>query len=58
MPGGIKARIALDPESIWAIARSMLTFGWKNIFSTVMPSSDWLSMLRMSLTLALYAYSL
>src|ERR1700730_12506421 len=58
IPGGINARIALDPESIWAIARSTLTLGWKNIFSTEMPSSDWLSMLRMSLTLELYAYSL
>ena len=50
MPAGIKARMEFEPETTWAIARSMFTLGWKKIFSTAMPDSVWLSILRTSLT--------
>jgi hypothetical protein len=50
MPAGISARIALEAETIWLIARSILTLGWKKRFSTAMPDRVWLSMLRISPT--------
>jgi hypothetical protein len=58
MPAGISARIALEAETIWLIARSILTLGWKKIYSTAIPDSVWLSILRISLTLELIEYSL
>jgi hypothetical protein len=58
MPTGISERIAFEAETIWLIARSTLTFGWKKTFSTATPDSVWLSILRTSLTLELMEYSI
>jgi hypothetical protein len=58
MPTGISERIAFEAETIWLIARSTLTFGWKKTFSTATPDSVWLSILRISLTLELMEYSI
>jgi hypothetical protein len=49
----LNARMALVGETIWAMARSRLTSGWKKIFCTVMPFSICASMSLMPLTLEL-----
>ena len=58
MPAGMRARMELLAETIWAMARSTFTFGWKKILMTEMPSRVWASIVRMSLTLELMEYSL
>ena len=51
MPGGSTARMELVEATICAMARSMLTSGWKYTFSTATPCRVVLSMFLMPLTL-------
>ena len=50
MPGGICLRTTWALAVTWAIASSILTFGWKKIFTMLRPFSDCDSTCSMSLT--------
>jgi hypothetical protein len=51
MPGGSCFSTVCEIAVTWAVAVRISTPGWKKIFTTPTPGSDWLSMCSMSLTL-------
>ena len=50
VPGGIERMAACEIAVTCAVAASIFAPGWKKIFNTAMPVSDWLSMCSMSFT--------
>ena len=56
-PGGSCLSSVCEIAVTCAVAASIFALGWKKIFTTPTPASDWLSMCSMSLTVVVSARS-
>ncbi len=57
IPGGSCRRTLCEMDEIWAIAASTLTPGWKNVFTTATPRSEFDSMCSTSFTVVVIVRS-